>query len=133
MLGDYRMEFKDIVMKRYATKKFDDKTIPDEKVEELKQLIQFAPSSFNLQPWKIKVITDKETKEKLLPASMNQPQIMSCSHLLIFCADSDLIGLIEKMKNQMLENSANEDSIKGYIDMMTGFANNLSQEDKWTH
>ena len=84
------MEFKDIVMKRYATKKFDKRIIPEEKVEELFEIIRYAPSSSNVQPWKIKVITDQKTKELLSPVSWNQPQITTCSHLLVFCADTDL-------------------------------------------
>jgi nitroreductase / dihydropteridine reductase len=59
------MEFRDIVMKRYATKKFDGKKIPEAKINELIELIRFAPSAINLQPWKIKVITDQKIKEQL--------------------------------------------------------------------
>ena len=43
------MEFRDIVMKRYATKKFDGKKIPEAKINELIELIRFAPSAINLQ------------------------------------------------------------------------------------
>jgi nitroreductase len=57
------MEFKEIVMSRYATKKFDGRKIPEPKITELLELIRFAPSALNIQPWKIKVITDQKTKE----------------------------------------------------------------------
>jgi nitroreductase len=91
------MEFKDIVMQRYATKKFDGKKIPQEKIDELLEMIRYAPSSSNIQPWKIMIISDKETKEKLFSYSNNQMQITTCSHLLVFCADTELDSKIEKI------------------------------------
>jgi len=44
------MEFKDVVMKRYATRVFTDQKVPDDKNDELIDLIRFAPSALNLQP-----------------------------------------------------------------------------------
>lgn len=124
------MEFKDIVMKRYASKKFDNKKIPDDKVNELFDIIRHAPSSLNIQPWKIKVITDDNLKKKLKPVSYNQEQITSCSHLLVFCADTDLLARIERIKKQMLDNGATEESIKGYMDMMTGYVSGMNDDEK---
>ena len=95
------MEFKQIVMARYATKKFDGKKISQEKVDELFELIRHAPSSWNIQPWKIKVITDDATKEKLSPASWNQAQITTCAHLLVFCADSAIMKRIDALEKLM--------------------------------
>ena len=51
-------------MSRYATKKFDGRKIPEEKVGELLELVRFAPSAINLQPWKIKIVTDQKVKEQ---------------------------------------------------------------------
>lgn len=115
------MEFKEIVMNRYATKKFDGKIIAKEKIDSLLEMIRYSPSSFNIQPWKIKVITDKKIKEMLAPAAWNQPQITTCSHLLVFCADTDVMGLIKKLEAAM-------PGAKGYIDMMIGFAEGMDEE-----
>ena len=57
------MEFKDIVMQRYATKKFDGRTIPREKINGLIEFIRYAPSAINMQPWRIKIVTDQGVKE----------------------------------------------------------------------
>jgi nitroreductase len=92
------MQFKDMVMQRYATKKFDSKKISDGKISELLELVLFAPSALNLQPWKIKIVTDRNEKEQLLPVSDNQEHVTtSCSHLLVFCADADYEGLIRRL------------------------------------
>ena len=69
------MEFAEIVMSRYATKKFDGRKIPEVKINDLIEMIRFAPSALNLQPWKIRVVTDQEVKEQLKPAAFNQEQV----------------------------------------------------------
>jgi len=116
------MEFKEIVQKRYATKKFDGKKIPQEKIDELLELIRLAPSAINLQPWKIKVVTDQKTRDELLPATWNQPQITSCSHLLVFCANTDLEELISKIETGMKQAGA-PDEIRNYV---VGLARDMS-------
>ena len=120
------MEFKQIVMERYATKLFDGRKIPESKVNELLEIIRYAPSSFNIQPWVVEVITDAKLKEKLTPVSMNQKQIESCSHLLVFCANTDIAGNIDKLEKLMKEAGAST----GYIDIMRGFDKSLSDEQK---
>jgi nitroreductase len=49
-----------------------------------------SPSSFGLQPYKILVITDAETKRRLRAVAFDQPQVSDCTHLLIFCARTDV-------------------------------------------
>ena len=96
------MEFEHIVKSRYATKKFDGKRLPDEKVKKLFELIRLSPTSLNLQPYVVKVVTDPAIKKRLAPASWNQAQIESCSHLLVFCANTDLEGNINKIEKESL-------------------------------
>ena len=86
------MEFKDLVIERYNAKNFDDRKVDVKKLNELFDIIRYAPSADNLQPWKVKVIMDQALKEKLVPATMpfNQEKVKTCSHLLVFCADRDL-------------------------------------------
>jgi nitroreductase len=86
------MDFKSIVTQRYNVKKFDGSRIDDAVLRELFDIIRYAPSADNLQPWKIKVIGDRETLDRLVAATLpfNQERIKTCSHLLVFCADRDL-------------------------------------------
>ncbi len=98
------MEFKDLVQTRYNVKKFDGRTIDEARLAELFDIIRSAPSADNLQPWKIKVISDPAMKEKLLPSIMqfNHEKVKTCSYLLVFCADKELNdhwkSLNEKLK-----------------------------------
>ncbi len=111
------MEFKDIVMKRYAVKKFDGRKVPESKMKELFELIRFAPSALNIQPWKIKVITDQKVKEQLKPATWNQEQITTCSHLLVFCANTDFKGLVERLERLLNQAKMPEDIAKMVMGM----------------
>lgn len=124
------MNFKEIVMERYATKKFDGKKIPQEKIDELLELIRYSPSSFGLQPYKIHIVEDDATKEKLLAASWGQQQITTSSHILVFCAYTDIHSRIDKYEQMMLKKGATKESIKGYIDMMRNFEKNISEDKK---
>jgi nitroreductase len=124
------MEFDTIVMSRYATKKFDGRKIPDDKVNALLDLVRFAPSALNLQPWKIRVITDQKIKDLLRPAAFNQEQITTCSHLLVFCADPDYNGLIKKLGVLLKKNGVPAETQKMITDMATGFAEPMSPEQK---
>ena len=126
------MDFETIVQKRYATKKFDGEKIPETQVKRLLEIIRHAASSFNIQPWLICVITDEKTKERLAPVSYNQLQITTCSHLLVFCANKDITGNIDKLEKLMIKNGAKAQDIKGYIDMMKGFEKSLTDEHKLT-
>ena len=127
---EFVMDFSTIVKERYATKLFDGRKIPEEKVNKLLNIIRYATSSFNIQPWVIKLITDTKIKEKLAPASWNQPQITSCSHLLVFCANKDIAGNIDKLEKLMIKAGAKPEDINPYIEMMRNFEKKLSDEEK---
>jgi nitroreductase/dihydropteridine reductase len=125
-----KMEFKDIVMQRYATKKFDGKRISEDRISELLDLVRFAPSALNLQPWKIKIVSDQNIKEQLLPASNNQQQVTTCSHLLVFCADSDYDGLIKRLEALMQKHGIAEDIKNMVLGMSREFTGKMPADQK---
>ncbi len=71
---------------RYATKKMNGKTVPQDKVDYILEAARLAPSSSGLQPYRIFVITNKELLEKIKPISWDQSQITDGSHLLVWAA-----------------------------------------------
>jgi len=124
------MKFSEIVMQRYATKKFDGKIIDQKKVDELLEMIRYSASSLNLQPWNIKVVTNHKTKEELYAVSWNQAQIITCSHLLVFCADKDLVNRAKTLENTLIKNGATKESLKEYLAMIHNTVDNMSSEQK---
>jgi nitroreductase len=108
-------------MARYATKKFDGKKIDEDTVDGILEMIRFSPSALDIQPWKVKVVTDDDTKKKLSAASFDQPQIMTCSHLLVFCANTDLVGNGDKLIGMMKVDGVPEANLKLLEDAKNNF------------
>jgi nitroreductase / dihydropteridine reductase len=120
------MEFKQLLMERYATKKFDGKDIGEEKLNAILDMTRYTPSAINLQPWKVKVISDRATLEKLSPLAMDQPQVKTCSHLLVFCANTDFEGNAAKLVSGMKKAGVPEANIKGMEAFMGNFIKNMT-------
>lgn len=75
---------------RHACKIFDEsKKISDKEIREILEAGRKSPSSFGMEPWKFLVITNEELKAKLRPFCWNQPQITTCSHLVVILAAID--------------------------------------------
>ncbi len=76
---------------RYATKKFDSKRkLSKNQINLLKTAFNLTATSYGLQPIKLVVISNQEIKNSLLESSMNQQQVVQCSHLLIICIESNI-------------------------------------------
>ncbi|MDN5096915.1 NAD(P)H-dependent oxidoreductase [Aliarcobacter butzleri] len=72
---------------RHACKIFDEtKKISDEDMRFILEAGRKSPSSFGQEGWKFLVITNEELRAKLRPFCWDQPQITTCSHLVIILA-----------------------------------------------
>lgn len=71
-------------------------TSPAPDVETLINAAIQAPTCFGLQPFKIVVVSEAETKAHLAPVCYNQSQINEATHLLIFCARNDLDARLDE-------------------------------------
>lgn len=114
---------------REATKNFDtEKKIDNATLEKILEAIQMTPSSFGLQPYKIYVVTDMQTRKKIQENAWNQAQVTDASHLLVFCSRTDIL---EKRIDELMEinsggNPEMKEKMKGYEDLMRQF---LGQRD----
>jgi nitroreductase/dihydropteridine reductase len=109
---------------RYAAKRMNGASIPQEKLNTILEAIKLSPSSAGLQPYKVVVISDKETKERIFKEAAPQPQIPESSHLLVFAAwekitaehISEYMDLIAKTRDISVESLAKfQESITGGI------------------
>lgn len=124
------MDFKEIVNTRYATRAFSERTIPEEKIAELIDIICLAPSALNLQPWRIKIIKDQALKDKLLPAAFNQTHMCHCSHLLVLCADIDVAARIEKVSASLAGGGVPAELIEGMMGMAKARIATMNEADR---
>jgi nitroreductase len=109
---------------RYATKRFDSsKKIAADTWAALESSLVLSPSSFGLQPWRFLVVNDKPTREKLMPLSWNQSQIVDASHMVVLAAKKDLSKEdVQRYVKRIAEvRGVSESDIAGYRDMMVGF------------
>ena len=77
---------------RHACKLFDEnKKISDDEINFIMEAGHKSPSSFGMEPWKFLVITNEALKAKLRPFCWDQPQITTCSHLVVILAAIDAV------------------------------------------
>lgn len=107
---------------RYATKKMNGQKVPAEKLENILEAIQLAPTSIGMQPFTVLVIDDPELKAKIAPAIYNQPQITEGSHVLVFAAWKEYSNEnVDKYINHIATlRSIPVESLDGMKNMITG-------------
>jgi nitroreductase/dihydropteridine reductase len=93
---------------RYATKKFDStKKIAADKLQNILNAAQLAPSSLGLQHYRVLVVEDPAVRAQLREVAYGQPQITDASQLIVFAAETNI----------------NEDFGKKYIDNVAATRN----------
>ena len=79
----------DAIESRRSIKNFDpNHEMPEADLAELIRLTKLAPSSFNMQNYRLVVIRDKERQKKIRAAAWDQAHVEDASVLFIMCADS---------------------------------------------
>lgn len=120
---------------RYATKKMNGTTVPQEKVDYILEAARLAPSSSGLQPYEVIVISNKELLEKIKPIASGQSQITDCSHLLIFAAwdtyTEDRINEVFKRHNT--ERNLPDSMTDAYRTMLIAAYPNRPAEENYQH
>nr|WP_287410623.1 nitroreductase family protein [Pseudodesulfovibrio sp.] len=84
------MDFSDIIIKRRAINFFDPtRDVSEDLIKTLLDEAAKAPSSFNLQPWKIKMVRAPERKATLRALAFDQPKVTEAPVILLVLADRD--------------------------------------------
>lgn len=111
--------FKEAMDFRHACKLFDeDKKISDENIREILEAGRKSPSSFGMEPWKFLVITNNELKAKIRPYCWNQPQITTCSHLVIVVAAIENVKVESGVvKQRFLRRDMPQEKLDFYMDL----------------
>lgn len=66
----------DAITRRRATRTFDpDRPLPEELLARVLHLATFAPSGYNLQPWRFLVVRSAGNRRKLRGCAFNQPKV----------------------------------------------------------
>jgi nitroreductase len=73
--------------RRSATFFDPDKKIPENTLKELLEISNTAPSSMNLQPWKVVAVLSDDMKEKLMSVAFGQTKVKEASVNFVIVAD----------------------------------------------
>jgi nitroreductase len=125
---------------RYAVKKFDStRKVSDADWKTLEESLILTPTSFGLQPYKFIVITDDKLKAELQPHAWNQPQITTCSHLVVIVTKNEVTEAdVEEYIQRIMEvrGTGYNDDMKNFQAMINGFRQKAEEEgwmQQWTH
>ena len=82
------MNITEAIEARRSVKNFDpEHIIPEEDLAELIRLTKLAPSSFNMQNYRLLVVRDKEIRRQIRNVAWDQAHVTDASVLFILCAD----------------------------------------------
>ncbi len=80
------MDVAKAIASRRSVRKYQPKPIEDEKLRLILEAGRLAPSARNMQEWKFVIVTDPETKKKLVPAARNQQFLAQAAVVIAACA-----------------------------------------------
>jgi nitroreductase len=121
---------------RHACKVFDDtKKVSDEDIKFILEAGRKSPSSFGMEGWKFLVITNEELKAKIRPFCWDQPQITSCSHLVILLTNIDSVKPESGQPKQRFQRrEMPQDKLDFYLNLYaTHLEKELSTDDNVHH
>jgi nitroreductase len=82
MIQEDRMNLLEVIRSRRSIRKYSDKSVSDEIINEILEAGRWAPSGLNNQPWRFVVIKEKSFKDKL-SSMTNYSTIVSGSDFCI--------------------------------------------------
>jgi len=83
------MEILEAIRTRRSIRKYKSTPIPEELLKEVLSAARLAPSGVNAQPWKLIVVTDEDTKRKLIQACNGQKFIAEAPVIIVGCGFPD--------------------------------------------
>ncbi|WP_337023799.1 MULTISPECIES: oxygen-insensitive NAD(P)H nitroreductase [unclassified Pantoea] len=127
------MTLNDAVARRHTVKAFaSGKSLPQEEIETLLNVLLNSPSSVNSQPWHFVVASTPEGREQIAQSTTgafvyNGPKVLNASHVIALCMRTDLddahlqnVLAQEEQDGRFAkpEGKAGQDkSRRGYVDM----------------
>ena len=84
------MNFDDVITRRRTIRKYLTIPVEKDKWTAVLEAGAFAPTSGNLQPWKVIIIEKPEDRVKLANISHDQQWMADAPIFFVVCADSDV-------------------------------------------
>lgn len=82
------MDTFDAIYQRRAVKHYDpEHELTDDEIQQLMEAAVQSPTSFNIQNWRFVLVRDKELRQQIRAAAVDQAQVTDASLLIIMTAD----------------------------------------------
>ena len=79
------MDVKEAIIRRRSIRTFVRRQVEDEKLQRVLEAARLAPSARNMQEWKLIVVKDKGTRERLMKAAGNQTFVAQAPVVIAAC------------------------------------------------
>jgi len=125
-------EFLKMINFRHACKVFDEtKKISDDDIDYILEAGRKSPSSFGMEAWKFLVITNDKLREKLKPFCWNQPQITTCSHLIVILAGIETLKVESGIvRSRFMRRNLPQNKLDAYLRLYASHLNETLSSDK---
>jgi nitroreductase len=106
--------------------------IPDQNLQVILEAIRLSASSAGLQPYTIFVISNEDLKKELHEKACPQPQVVECSHLLVFASKINITDayIKEIVTNIALHRNLPIEALDGFFNMVKGQNDSLTQSQR---
>lgn len=91
------LNVKEAAEQRRSIRKYTGEVVPESDLREILRIASLAPSPWNMQPWRVIVAQDAETKMKLQEAAYGQTQVGSGSAVFVITTDmTDAVNTVDE-------------------------------------
>lgn len=97
------MDFEEVVKNRRSVHSFSQKEVSMEKIENAVETARYAPSAWNLQPWNLKVLSERNKIEAAYEASFDQEFLLEADKILLLLGDMRIETHAEKAFQDAVE------------------------------
>jgi len=80
------MNVRDAIKARRSIRRYQDREVEEEKLNQVLEAGRLAPSAKNMQEWKFIVVRDKDTRSKLSEAAKGQAFVGEAPVVIVACA-----------------------------------------------
>jgi nitroreductase len=115
----------DLLQSHRSIRRYTDKPIPKEILEEILTSAQWAPSSHHVQAYSIIIVDDQEKKKVLSEVAGSQRYVAECQVFLVFCADFYRLSLACEMWDTKFEVDEVENLLVAGVDTALAAENAL--------
>ncbi len=123
--------FMQAMQDRYAVKAFKPEAdIEPDTFEKILETGRLSPSSFGLEPTRFLVVRDPAIRAELKAACGGQPQIDTCSELVVFVTVKEFDGITDYAKKQFGRWGLDDNAMQGVLNFYGSYISQFNEQTR---